>query len=164
MGNIMLDCLDSRDKLFEEYGQVISPEKADPAADCDELMFWNRLGVMSHTGNTSVNIVRTYGRNGLIERDLERHLNTGEALLASKDIYIVVALSKGDEPDLDTVKAFSVKAGEGVILSPGTWHHAPLTKADTADTFVVFCATTPEEDMYAVNLEEKYGITYEVKI
>ncbi len=164
MKNTVLECLNSRDKKFEEYGQVISPGKRAPDADCDELQFWNRLGVMEHSGNTSVNIVRTYGKNGLLEMDLERHIKTGEALLATQNIYIVVALSKGYEPDLDTVKAFSVKAGEGVILNPGTWHHAPLTQADIADTFVVFAASTPENDMLSVNLVEKYGICYEVKI
>ena len=150
---------------FSEYGRWISADLRDADADIPELKFWNRLGLMEHQGDTSVSIVRTYGKNGLIEETLERHMKTGEALLPTEDIIIVVALpadSSGEKPNLDTVKAFPVKKGEAVILHEAVWHHAPLTEADTADTFVVFKSDTPENDFLALELKEEFDVYFEV--
>ena len=65
-------------------------------------------------------------------------------------------------PDFDSVKAFPVRKGQAVILHPGIWHHAPLTKADTANTFVAFYENTPEEDFFAYELKDEFGFYYEL--
>jgi len=150
---------------FRDYGQYLSEGLRAPDADVPELKFWNRLGELNHEGNTSVSVVQTYGKNGLFEETFERHQRSGEALLPIEDIYIVAALTDKndqDKPDLDTVKAFAVKKGEAVILGPGVWHHAPLTEAETANTFVVFQADTPENDFFAIELKEEFGVYFEV--
>ncbi len=150
---------------FAPYGRLISGEGKTPDADVPELKFWNRLGVMDHSGNTSISIVQTYGKNGLVEETFEAHQKTGEALLPTEDIYIVVALPAAGEsgkPDFDSVKAFPVRKGQAVILHPGIWHHAPLTKADTANTFVAFYENTPEEDFFAYELKDEFGFYYEL--
>ncbi len=152
---------------FADYGLWITDAAKTPDADCEELKFWNRLGVMDHKGNTSISIVQTYGKNGLVEETLEQHKTTGEALLPTEDIYIVAALSAKDvpdKPDLDTVKAFRVKKGEAVIMYPGIWHHAPLTKAEKANTFVAFYENTPDEDFLAYELKDEFGCWFEVDL
>lgn len=152
---------------FAPYGKWVTETSKEPDADCEELKFWNRLGVMDHKGNTSISIVQTYGKNGLIEETMEQHAATGEALLPTEDIYIVAALSdKTDskKPDLNTVKAFPVKKGEAVILNPGVWHHAPLTEAEVANTFVAFYENTPDEDFLAYELKDEFGVYFEVKL
>lgn len=156
----------SRDS-FSDYGVWISDATKAPDADCDELKFWNRLGVLDHEGNTSVSIVQTYGKNGLIEETLEQHEKTGEALFPTEDIWVVAALSRKDDskkPDLDTVKAFPVKKGEAIIFHPGVWHHAPLTKAEKANTFVVFYENTPDEDFLDYGLKDEFGLYFEVEL
>ena len=152
---------------FADYGVWITETSKNPDADCEELKFWNKLGVMDHKGNTSFSIVQTYGKNGLVEETLEQHKTTGEALLPTEDIYVVIALSdKKDsaKPDFDTIKAFPVKKGEAVILHPGVWHHAPLTRAKTANTFVAFYENTPDEDFFAYELKDEFGFYYEVEV
>ena len=155
------------EKEFHPYGIIITGDGRTPDADVDELKFWNKLGVMVHAGNTSISIVQTYGRNGLVEETLECHKTTGEALLPTEDIYIVVALPDDEDasrPDFNTVKAFPVKKGEAVILNPGVWHHAPLTEAETANTFVAFYENTPDEDFFAYQLKDDFGLYYEVEL
>ncbi|MBI9109005.1 MAG: ureidoglycolate lyase [Spirochaetales bacterium] len=153
-------------EAFSEYGTFISGGIKAPDADIPELKFWNRLGVLGHAGDTSVSIVQTYGKNGLLEETLESHFNTGEALLPTEDIFVVVALAEKNnpqKPNLETIKAFPVKKGEAVIFSPGVWHHAPLTEAETANTFVVFKSDTPETDCLALELKDEFGLYYEVE-
>ena len=160
-------CTEMTTENFADYGVWISGTSKTPDADCEELKFWNRLGVMDHKGNTSISIVQTYGKNGLIEETFEQHKTTGEALLPTEDIYIVIALSnknEADKPDFETVKAFFVRKGEAVILHPGVWHHAPLTKAETANTFVAFYENTPDEDFFAYELKDEFGLYYEVEL
>lgn len=167
MENMKLRLTPITDYNFRDYGVRISDTQREPDADSSEFRFWNKLGVLDHGGNSSISIVQTYGRNGLVEESLERHINTGEALLATEDIYIVIALSMKDDPekpDLDTVKAFHIKKGEGVILQPGTWHHAPLTEAETANTFVVFYENTPDEDLLIYDLKLEFGCVFEIDL
>ncbi len=152
---------------FRIFGALISSESRNPDADVEELKFWNRLGVMEHSGNTSVSIVETYGRNGLIETTLERHLKTAETLIPTGDVIVIAALSSKeniDMPDPYSAKAFSVKAGEAIILAPGTWHHAPLTTEESVKTFVIFQADTPEKDFYDLDLADIFGFNYKVEL
>ena len=150
---------------FADYGVWISEGSKLPDADIPELKFWDMLDLLKHEGQTSVSIVQTYGKNGLVEEDLEVHFNTAETLLPTEDIFIVTALSDKNnlkKLDLDTVKAFPVKKGEGVTFAPGTWHHAPLTEAVTANTFVIFKSDTPDNDCLGLDLKDEFGFYFEV--
>ncbi len=161
-----IQCLSAESEEFRPYGQHISSLIRDPDADNGELKFWNKLAVMDHEGHTSISIVQTYGKNGLEEHTLERHANTSEVLIPTEDIVVVAALSRGDDPlrpDLDSVKAFFVEKGSAVRFKKGIWHHAPLTKAETAKTFVLFYEDTPDEDMLAYELDEEYGLYFTVE-
>jgi ureidoglycolate hydrolase len=163
----IIKCSKMASESFSDYGLWINGSQRAPDADIPELKFWNKLGIMKHEGNTSISIVQTYGKNGLVEETLEQHMTTGEALLPTEDIYIVVALSEKKDPrkpDFNTVKAFPVKKGEAVILNPGVWHHAPLTKAETANTFVAFYENTPDEDFFAYELKDEFGFYFEVEL
>ncbi|HAK45131.1 MAG TPA: hypothetical protein DCO79_04315 [Spirochaeta sp.] len=163
----IINCTELTESNFAAYGTIISGEGRAPDADVAELKFWNKLGVMVHGGNTSISIVQTYGRNGLVEETLEQHSTTGEALLPTEDIFIVIALPDANDskrPDFDTIKAFPVKKGSAVILNPGVWHHAPLTQAETANTFVAFYENTPTEDFFAYELKDEFGFYYEVEL
>lgn len=160
-----LSCLKASSEEFKPYGQHISSLVRNPDADIDELKFWNRLAVMDHQGHTSISIVQTYGKNGLEEHTLERHANTSEVLVPTEDIFVVAALSRADDPlrpDLDSVKAFSVEKGSAVRFNKGVWHHAPLTRAEVANTFVLFYEHTPDEDMLAYELDDEYGLYFTV--
>lgn len=161
-----IKCTEMSAENFEDYGVWITESSRPADAAIEELKFWNCLSLLGHENKTSVSIVQTYGKNGLTEETLEAHFNTGETLLPTEDVYLVAALSdKNDpkKPDLDTVKAFPVKKGDGVTFAPGTWHHAPLTEAGTANTFVIFKSDTPDTDCLALELKEEFGVYFEVE-
>ncbi len=163
----VIPCVPITQENFSEYGDFMTVFTREADAVNDELSFWNKLGAMDHTGNTSVSIVQTYGKNGLIEKNLERHQYTEETLIPTDDIVVVTALSDSDNsgiPDLHTVKAFAVKKGSAVKFHRNTWHHAPLTQLPETNTFVIFKETTPSEDCFVIDLPEQFGLYYQVKI
>lgn len=163
---IDIPCEKASDASFTPYGQYIADTLRDPNASGEELCFWNRLAVMDHEGHTSISIVQTYGRNGLEEHTLERHEKTSEVLIPTGDIVVVAALSREDDPkkpDFDTVKAFSVPKGSAIRFKKGVWHHAPLTEAKQVNTFVLFYENTPDEDFFAYDLDEDFGLWFRVK-
>ncbi len=163
----IIPCEEISTESFAAYGSYISPDTTAPDAANEELAFWNRLGIMDHVGNTSVCIVQTYGKNGLIENNLERHRKTCETLIPTDDIIVVVALTDPDDsdlPDFTTVRAFSVRKGSAVMLKRNTWHHAPLTVKERVNTFVVFDEHTPEDDLYVLDLPERFGFFYTIEI
>lgn len=152
---------------FSNYGTYVSPAGRKPDADNEELKFWNKIGTMDLSGRTTVSIVQTYGKNGLVERTLERHSKSSETLIPTDDVVIVVALTdskNADAPDLSTAKAFFVEKGCAVILGKKTWHHAPLTSRDYTNTFVMFEEKTPETDGFAVDLPKQFGCEFSVKL
>ena len=166
MKRIEIHQVPATDASFAPYGQCISSALRKPDSSGEELAFWNKLAVMDHEGHTSVSIVRTYGRNRLEEHTLERHERTSEVLIPTEDIIVVAALSNAADPkmpDLDTVKAFSVPKGSAVRFKKGVWHHAPLTQAEVANTFVLFYENTPDEDFLAYELDAQFGCYFVVR-
>lgn len=166
MKKIEIGHVSASDASFAPYGQYIATVLRDPDSRGEELSFWNKIATMDHEGRTSVSIVQTYGKNGLEEHTLERHAKTSEVLIPTEDIIVVAALSKADNPkipDLNSVKAFSVPKGSAIRLKKGVWHHAPLTKAEVVNTFVLFYENTPIEDYLAYELDTEFGLFYAVK-
>ncbi len=166
MKEIIIPCRTGSAEAFAPYGQFVSSKTRAADADCEELKFWNKLGVMDVEGKTSVSVVQTYGKNGLTEYNLERHLCTEETIIPTDDIYVVAALDipgDNEKPDMNSVQAFLVPKGCAVIFGKGVWHHAPITKQDLTNSFVIFKETTPDEDMLALDLAETYDLHFTIK-
>lgn len=160
-----ITCASVFDAGFEAYGTVLAAETRLPDTKNSEMGFWNRLGVVDHSGVTSLSIVRTFGKNGLVERNLEQHAHSSETLIPTDDVILVVATSAASDPtspDLSSVRAFRVERGCAVTLARGTWHHAPLTESEATDTFVLFEEQTPGRDCRIVDLPGQYGCEYRV--
>ncbi|NIV38491.1 MAG: hypothetical protein GWN58_56470, partial [Anaerolineae bacterium] len=81
----------------------------------------------------SVGIVRTDPRPLLIEA-LERHLDREEwVYVLNQSMIQVVALSMPaapHQPSAESVKAFLLEPGQGVIMDRGVWHSAGLPVGD----------------------------------
>ena len=167
MSEKILACSELSAAAFSSYGSFVSAKSRTADADCGSFKFWNGLATTRMEGETSFCIVEAYGSGGLKENALEQHLNTTETLIPTKDIAIVVATSDtrdGRKPDLDSLKAFRVKAGDAVMFGRGVWHHAPLSLGETSITYVVFDKATPDKDLYVLELQKEYGFTLKVDI
>lgn len=161
----ILKAVPIQESSFAPYGSWISETVRSADAAVEELSFWNGLSRMEYAGNTSVSIVQTYGKNGLTEYDLECHTATEETIIPTDDIFVVTALSTDDpsKPDLRTVAAFKVPKGSAITFAKGVWHHAPLTRQEKTNSFVIFQSTTPDEDMLALALVDTFGLYYELE-
>ena len=70
---------------------------------------------------------------------LERHEHSSQTFMPlSVSRYLVLATldAPGGGPDLDRLRAFVARAGQGVTYAMGTWHH-PVTVLDTPASFAV---------------------------
>lgn len=143
------------------YGDLVVTEGREKTFDSDVFSFWNDVSVGHFDGAASFGMVLTKPGE-MVAPMLERHLKTTETLIAlDAEIVLVLAEpSRGDAPNLDTAKAFSVPRGAGVTLKAGTWHYVPLVPSKVeARTLVVFRQGTPGEDLQVYQLEETDGVT-----
>ena len=70
---------------------------------------------------------------------LERHEHSSQTFVPlSVSRYLVLATldAPGGGPDLNRLRAFVARAGQGVTYAMGTWHH-PVTVLDTPASFAV---------------------------
>ncbi len=154
------------EKDIAEYGILIRTESIEPDTLTEDFSFWDGLGKL-HFSQGSVGLVRSYPRSRHICPSLERHERTSETLIpVNGDITVVCALSTKEEDsaqvDTNTLRAFTVKKGEALILHPGVWHYAPMVQDTVTDTFVIFQQDTLNDDLLketyedALNLEVKF--------
>jgi ureidoglycolate lyase len=70
---------------------------------------------------------------------LERHAHSSQTfipLAVSRYVILATRDAPGGGPDLDHLRAFVARAGQGVTYAMGTWHH-PLTVLDGPASFAV---------------------------
>lgn len=75
---------------------------------------------------------------------LENHLLTEQALvpLTGEVIHVVAASDAQGGPDLNTLKAFVLKPGQGVCMKPGCWHSSRVRGAEVACLMLTRVSTT----------------------
>lgn len=69
--------------------------------------------------------------------ELERHaLGSQTFVPLGRRRFVLVVAPAAPEPDLGALAAFMTDGAQGVVLAPGTWHHA-LLAVDAGDFVVV---------------------------
>lgn len=143
----------------EIFGTWISSNEVEPVYKGSDFSFIKNIAENKFAGLVSFSVVDvTKGANN-ITPVLEHHRKTKEVLIPTQS-EIVLILAKGDDvkPDLNTAKALLLRQGDAFMIDEGVWHYAPLTQEESSKVFVVFTSTTPDEDMYAVDLQENFGM------
>ncbi len=99
------------------------------------------------------------GREMAVKK-MEYHANTSEILVAVKNDYILCAAPKNtDGPTMDSIKAFRVKQGTVLAMSPACWHWIPFPiNAETAEVLVIFREHTGDDDLIFADLAETVEI------
>lgn len=67
-------------------------------------------------------------------------------------------------PKIETVKAFKLEKGKGILLYKGTWHWLPYPLAEKARLLVVFQQGTADYDLEIKDLKKLKGVTFCIKI
>ncbi len=124
------------DSNFNEYGWAVrKPERALDVEN-DQLAYWDNMADLSNfNGN---------GLLGFLEvKRIPIKMEMMDLLTESLRLYLsvdakpsiqFVALNKPGalEPDLDTLKAFYIENGDGVIIRENVWHWTPYALTETA--------------------------------
>lgn len=91
---------------------------------------------------------------------LERHPLGSQAFIPSNGApYIVVVAPNGsdDKPDESGLRAFLVRADQGVNYARGTWHH-PLVTLGREGDFIVVDRAGPGHNCDEVQLSQGYAV------
>jgi ureidoglycolate hydrolase len=140
---------------FAGYGTVVRQPEREHDAEGPGWRWWAETASLAATGSA-------YGIGFLDLRPAplrfdwaERHLRSPEmivALAGSCLVYVSAAAPERDEPG--TFEVFRLDPGQGVILSPGVWHGAPLAVDGPAAAMVLLREGTGVEDTAIVRFRD----------
>lgn len=149
---------------FNKYGEIISIKDIKPKIEEENFTFWNELAIMDPKGPIDFAFLEVVKRENNY-KTLERHVKTGEAYIAlDENCILFLTLTKNEQPDFDTAKAFLIEAGKGVILSKNTWHWLPYPLADSAHLLVLSRKGTLENDLEKINIKNEFNKTFKLKL
>lgn len=114
---------------FAPYGQAILVPEDPPPKTGEDWDCWFGLGGLSES-RPAVGIVLTRPTDGFIAT-MEREPTTEFLLPISGPVIQAVAVpgdltDHSQQPDASTVRAFIIRPGQAIIMTPGTWHWAAL--------------------------------------
>jgi len=153
-------------KNFADYGYLINNENIEPKIKENTFTFWDDLAEMNIEGKTGFAILEVNKRNKNFT-NLERHVKTEEVFFTiDKDVVVLVgkATPNQEVPEIETVKAFKLENGKGVLLYKGTWHWLPYPLAEKARLLVVFQQGTADHDLEIKDLKKLKRVTFRIKI
>jgi ureidoglycolate lyase len=88
--------------------------------------------------------------------EFERHLRGSQAFVPLAGARFVLVVAPADAPlSAGALRAFAVEGTQGVVLAPGTWHHALLAR-DAGD-FVVLERGAPQGESVDCEVQRLEG-------
>jgi ureidoglycolate hydrolase len=136
---------------FARYGTVVEQPGRAHDAEGPGWRWWAETATLAATGDA-------YGV-GFLDLEpaplrfdwAERHRRSPEMIVALAGdclVYVAPADPGRDEPG--SFEVFRLRPGQGVILSPGVWHGAPLAAGGPAAAMVLLREGTSVEDVAIV--------------
>lgn len=142
---------------FAPYGHVVQASagasgRTINAGTTERFDLVDDLQLQAEGGRATLALFRAQARPfPLPLRELERHALGSQSFLplGAKRFVLVVARA-GDPPEAGDLAAFLSDGLQGVVLAPGTWHHA-LLAVDAGDFVVIERAgATVDCDLHAL--------------
>ena len=137
-------------ETFKPYGYFLAKRKENPEVVSEQFTMWVHEGRLEVDGEFFV------GVSDLLKRPLrfasmERHLKSMELLLPLNGSMLLAMAphqsldDPDEEPKVDQVEVFEVKAGQAVIFNKGPWHWTPFPMDDVVTILVALRDGTLEE-------------------
>ncbi|QJR20731.1 ureidoglycolate hydrolase [Pelagibacterium halotolerans] len=133
---------------FAPYGTALgfaarhTPDTAffSPASD-----FWHEHGFASGETKTEILWVVYRSSDPTIAR-LEAHLATEQALipLTGSIVHIVARSAPDGAPDPQTVRAFAIAPGQGIVMAKDCWHATRVFAGDVTCAMLTRASTTKD--------------------
>ncbi|MCT2534733.1 ureidoglycolate lyase [Aquibacillus koreensis] len=133
---------------FKDYGRVVEIPDAEPSKVGEGWECWSYVQTMDIDTEVGMGLVTTNVRPFEVD-SMERHDSREELLLAiNEDIIQPVATYKelyspDEQPEVENVKCFYLKKGQGIILNKGIWH-SPAYPAKASTTYLFAIEKKPD--------------------
>lgn len=127
---------------FEPFGLVLQPSatggRAINAGTAERFDLVDDLQLHARGGHAQLAMYRARARGFPMEvQELERHRWGSQTFVPwGRGRFVVVVAPAGPPPQANALRAFVTDGRQGIMLSPGTWHHA-LLAVDAADFLVI---------------------------
>lgn len=127
---------------FARYGTVVQAQagggRAINAGTSERFELVHDLQLGARGGRAVLALFRAQPRHfPHAVHELERHVLGSQTFVPlGVHRFVVVVASAGDPPAASTLRAFVTDGRQGVVLAPGTWHHA-LLAVDGGDFAVI---------------------------
>lgn len=134
---------------FKAFGEVIEvPESGTPTIESGILRYWGGLAKARIHEEIEFGMFTVKSREREVA-DMERHARTPEFLVSlSGEFLLAVAPALGPTaPQAAKVRVFTVRPGQAVLMSKGTWHALPFPKAAEGLFLVAFRDGTAKKDL-----------------
>ena len=147
-------------EAFAPYGDVIRQPTAEPHATGPGWQWWGET--LTLRGDNRSEVVG-YLRLEPAARSFdwaERHMRSAEVIVPLGGACLVYVgpaehlEQPGHLPELDRFRVFEVPEGQGVVLSPGVWHGAPLAVDHAMSALVLLKQGTGATDVSVVRFAE----------
>lgn len=130
---------------YAPFGALIAPRGSpDRLANHGNAEAWDDLAALVNArgegARPTVSLFRCAPLRAarLDVRWLERHPSSTQMFVPMRAArYLLVVAHGGEAPDLTTLRAFVVDAGNAITYAPGVWHH-PMVALDEEADFVNF--------------------------
>ncbi|MEI3612777.1 ureidoglycolate lyase [Pseudogracilibacillus sp. SO30301A] len=136
-------------KEFEPFGKIVDLPNTPAPKVGKGWECWNYIAMLDVSVPIGMGLVNTKERE-LVVDSMERHVSREELLLAlDKEIIQPVAICQdindpNEKPRPDTVKAFRIKPGQGIIINKGVWH-SPSYPVNGDSTYLFAIEKKPDK-------------------
>lgn len=168
MNTIELKIKKINENSFKKYGKVLDIPKNKPTHSDKCFDIWMGFeDIFTKNNKSKFSWFKVKYRNDFGCINIERHLNTSEALIPIKGQSIIIVglpgiKGSGEIVEKDSLRAFYIDGTKGINLKPGIWHWIPYPLDNEADFLLIFADKTDKDDCEIIDLKEKMGI--ELKI
>ena len=159
--NRLLRALPLSAERFAPFGTLLAQPQSTPSLERGDITFWNKTADLSGLAGSGVAGHLIAHRRELNLTQVERHLHTPEAFIATAGRSLMVVGKPGDlDPgsfnpgnpesgnlDTDALCVFEMAAGQAILLHPGSWHWAPFPITETATFLLILRAETSDHDI-----------------
>ncbi|MGY2893229.1 ureidoglycolate lyase [Deinococcus sp. UYEF24] len=149
--NRLLRALPLSAERFAPFGTLLTQPQSTPSLERGDITFWNKTADLSGLAGSGVTGHLIAHRRELTLTQIERHLHTPEAFIATAGRSLMVVGKPGDLTSgnlgPDALCVFEMSAGQAILLHPGSWHWAPFPLTETATFLLILRAETSEHDI-----------------
>ncbi|MBE9067353.1 ureidoglycolate lyase [Leptolyngbya cf. ectocarpi LEGE 11479] len=145
-------------EAFRPFGQVLGPQHDGKAYDTEDAQ-------LKLDGGIPRFYIMQLERKGTRFERITRHLACTQCLgsLEGKEWLMAVAPPcDGSAPDPEQIQAFKIPGDCFIKLGVGTWHAGPLFETDVINFYNLELSDTNVVDHDTCNLEQTYGLAFDI--